>query len=88
MAVPLLKRGFNLAKPHLKTAATNIVGDVVSNIVRNTTTKQQEGNGLMVDTKRTAKRPPSRQGRRQPVSKNRKTAAKTRRGTKNKSGVQ
>ncbi len=57
MAVSLLKRGFNLAKPHLKTAATNIVGDVVSNIVRNMTTKQQEGIGLMVYTKRSAKRP-------------------------------
>ncbi len=87
MAVPLLKRGFNLAKPHLKTAATNIVGDVVSNIVRNMTTKQQEGNGLMVYTKRPAKRPPSRQGRHQPVSKKRKTTAKTHTGTRKKSGV-
>ena len=30
MAVPLLKKGFNIAKPHLKTAATSIIGDVVS----------------------------------------------------------
>lgn len=29
IALPLLKSGFSLVKPHLKTAATNIAGDVV-----------------------------------------------------------
>ena len=33
MAVPLLKKGFNIVKPHLKTAAKNVVSDVVSNIM-------------------------------------------------------
>ena len=32
MAIPLLKRGFSIAKPHLKSAAKNIVSDVVSNV--------------------------------------------------------
>ena len=69
MALPLLKSGFSLAKPHLKTAATNIAGDVVSNITRNTLLKQQDGSGLVVYSRRPLKRPPSRHGRSHSVVK-------------------
>ncbi len=49
MAVPLLKRGFSFAKPHLKSAAKNIVSDVVSNVLtRSHSDKAQDGSGLMV----------------------------------------
>ncbi len=61
MAVPLLKKGFNIAKPHLKAAAKNIVSDVVSNAMSrsyNDDPKAQDGSGLMVMTcKRTSKPP-------------------------------
>lgn len=70
-----------MGKPHFKTGATNVEGDVVPNIAKNTLMKQQGGNRLMVSTTRLEKRPPSRQGRHQPVSK--KTKRKT--STKNKS---
>ena len=86
MAVPLLKRGFSLAKPHLKTAATNIVGDVVSNITRNTLSRKQEGNGLMVYTQRPLKRPPTGCGRSRRVTKKHKTPAKKRRVSKSPRG--
>ncbi len=48
LAVLLLKRGFSLAKPHLKTAATNIMADAVSSIARSTASGKQEGNGVVV----------------------------------------
>ena len=59
MAMPLLKRGLNIVKPHLKTAATNIVGDVVSNITKKTLSGRQDGNRLMVYNRRPLKRPPT-----------------------------
>lgn len=59
MALPLLRRGLNIAKPHLKTAATGIMGDVVSNIARSAMPGHQEGNGFIVRTARPRKRPPS-----------------------------
>ena len=62
-AMPLLRGGFNMAKPHLKTAAKNIVGDVVSHLVNRTTSgttrSEQEGSGLMYRGGRGIKRPPS-----------------------------
>ena len=33
MAMPLLKKGIGIAKPHLKAAAKNIVSDVISKVV-------------------------------------------------------
>ena len=56
MAIPLLNCGFSIAKPHLKSAARNIVGDVV-NSVMSRQTKQQDGSGLMVMTRGVRKRP-------------------------------
>ena len=85
MALPLLKSGFSLAKPHLKTAATNIAGDVVSNITRNTLLKQQDGSGLVVYSRRPLKRPPSRRRRGRSVVKKRKTRVKKRKAVKKKS---
>ena len=78
-AVPLFKKGFSIAKPHLKNAAVNIVGDVASNIGRSVVSRQQEGNGLVMMRKRATKRPPtSSRGRAHSSSrtKKRKTTAK------------
>ncbi len=53
-ALPLLKRGFSIVKPHLKTAARNIASDVVTNALSrsyndaNNNNNGQNGNGLMV----------------------------------------
>ncbi len=51
-ALPLLKRGFNIAKPHLKTAARNIASDVVTSALsrsyNDTNNNGQNGKGLMV----------------------------------------
>ncbi len=59
MAVPLLKRGFSFAKPHLKSAAKNIVSDVVSNVLtRSHSDKAQDGSGLMVMARKRMSKPP------------------------------
>ena len=57
-AMPLLRGGFNLAKPHLKTAAKNIAGDVVTRLVDRATRPKQEGSGLVYRPRRGIKRPP------------------------------
>lgn len=56
----------------------------MSNIARNTVSSKQEGNGLRVYSQRPLKRPPSRWGCNQTVSKKLKTAAKISRGAKKK----
>lgn len=59
MAIPLLKRGFSIAKPHLKSAAKNIVSDVVSNVLtRSHNDKAQDGSGLMVMARKRMSKPP------------------------------
>ena len=61
MAIPLLKRGFNIAKPHLKSAAKNILSDVVSNTLSrsfNNNHDTQDGSGLLVMARKSASRPP------------------------------
>lgn len=49
-AVPFLKRGFEIAKPHMASAAKNIAKDVVGNVTSAVMSKvaahQQEGSGL------------------------------------------
>lgn len=57
---PLLKRGFAVAKPHLKTAATNIASEAVQRVVgKLTQQRNQEGSGgIMVLSRRKRKRPP------------------------------
>lgn len=57
-AVPLFRKGVSIVKPHLKTAASGIVSDVVSNITKPATTKQ-DGNGVYVYTPNTSKTPPT-----------------------------
>ncbi len=51
-ALPLLKRGFSIVKPHLKTAARNIASDVVTSALsrpyNDSNNHDQNGNGLMV----------------------------------------
>lgn len=64
MAIPLLKSGFNMAKPHLKTAAKNIVSDVVSKGLTRMMAHNQDGSGMLVMARKSAKRPPGkRRGR-------------------------
>ena len=85
MALPLLKSGFSLAKPHLRTAATNIAGDVALNIARNTMSRHQDGSGMLVYSRRPLKRPPFRRGRTHSVVKKHKTVFKERKAVKKKS---
>ena len=57
--MPLLRKGIGIAKPHLKTAAKNIVSDVVSNVIRpRHQENNQEGSGLHVVQRRAIYRPP------------------------------
>lgn len=50
-AVPLLRRGFQLVKPHVKTAASNIARDVVGRVsgavMKKFNKTDQEGSGLI-----------------------------------------
>lgn len=58
---PLVKKGFAIVKPHLKTAASNIASDVISQAVGKFTGSQQkqEGSGgIMVLSRRLKRRPP------------------------------
>ncbi|KAI2645445.1 hypothetical protein H4Q32_028939 [Labeo rohita] len=50
MTIPLLRQGFSIAKPHLKSAAKNILSDVVTNTLTRlfNNNNAQEGSGLMV----------------------------------------
>ena len=64
MAIPLFKRGFSIAKPHLKTAAKNIVSDIVSNGLTHAMRYNQDGSGMLVMARKSVKRPPGkRRGR-------------------------
>lgn len=65
LAVPLLKRGFSVAAPHLKTAAKNIVSDVITNVATRVR-DPQEGSGPMVMARWPIKRPPGKRGSAQP----------------------
>ncbi len=61
LAVPLLKRGFSIAKPHLKSAAKNIATDVVSNMMSrsyNDNSKAQDVSGIMVMARKRTSKPP------------------------------
>lgn len=93
MALPLLKRGFSLAKPHLKTAATNIIGDVVSNIAKGPFSgaqqqpEQQQGHGMLIHTRRALKRPPTGRGGAGPGTKKCKRDGRNKAGVKKKSGT-
>ncbi len=63
-ALPLLKRGFSIVKPHLKTAARNIATDVVTSALsrsyNDTNNDGQNGNRLMVMSRGSFKPPGAR----------------------------
>ncbi len=85
MAVPLLKRGFSFAKPHLKSAAKNIVSDVVSKVLtRSHSDKAQDGSGLMVMARKRMSKPPGVRRRGQRAAPKKK---KTVRGSNKRSLV-
>lgn len=89
MAVPLLKKGFNIAKPHLKAAAKNIVSDVISNAMTrsyNGDPKAQDGSGLMVMARKRLSKPPGIRRRGLSIKKTKRRGKKlsvTRRKRKN-----
>ena len=60
MAVPVIKRGISIVKPHLKTAAKGIVSDVVKNIITKTQMQEQHGSGLAAIAYKDTRRPPGR----------------------------
>lgn len=75
---PLVKKGFSLAKPHLKTAAKNIASDVISQAVGRMSGASDQGvqegsGGMMVLARRPRKRPP---GQRVMTGKKRQRAGK------------
>lgn len=84
MAFPLLKKGITVAAPHLKTAAKNIVSDVITNVMSRGN-RQQEGSGLMAMSRQPIKRPPGQRGSSQPKKRrrysNKKSATKSRKNT-------
>ncbi len=64
-ALPLLKRGFSIVKPHLKTAARNIASGVVTSALSRSyndadNNHGQNGNGLMVMSRGSFKPPGAR----------------------------
>lgn len=77
-AMPLLKRGFNIAKPHLKSAAKNIFSDVVSNTMAGSfNNHDQDGSGLMVMSRKRVYRPPGTNRSGQKPKKARRTVKKS-----------
>lgn len=79
MAVPLLKRGFSIARPHLKSAAKNILSDVVSNTLTHSFNNNhaQDGSGLMVMSRKRMSRPPGTRRSGQTQKKRKRTPKKT-----------
>ena len=56
---PLMKKGFAIAKPHLKTAGKAILSEVVSRAVNSVgKADNQEGSGMIALRRRGIKRPP------------------------------
>lgn len=84
MAIPLLKKGFSIAKPHLKSAAKNIVSDVVTTAMSRGYTgndRNQDGSGLMVMARKRMTKPPG-------VRRRGHSIKKTKSGQKKRSVVQ
>ena len=71
---PLVKKGFAIAKPHLKTAGKSILSDVITRAVN---PDKQEGSGMVALARRPIKRPP---GKKRKLSTSRRSlSVKTRR---------
>lgn len=86
---PLVKKGFAIAKPHLKTAASSIASDVFSRVGKFVTgdQKQEGSGGIMVLARRQRRRPPGERlsnSKKHSASKKKKTVAR-RKQTKRKS---
>ena len=63
--IPLMKKGFAIAKPHLKTAGKGILSDVITSVVSaNNENKRQQGSGMVAIGRRAIKRPPGKKRRR------------------------
>ncbi len=75
MAVPLLKKGFSIAKPHLKAAAKNIVSDNMSRSY-NDDPKAQDSSGLMVMARKRTSKPPSIRRRGPTIKKTKRVSKK------------
>lgn len=81
-AMPFLRRGYEIAKPHVKAAATNIaqevVGSVTSAVAERMNKQPQEGAGLMYKPRASVKRKRGVSRRRGPPApyKKRRTASK------------
>ena len=61
---PLMKKGFAIAKPHLKTAGKGILSDVITRAVSGMNEKdRQEGSGMIAMRRRALKRPPGEKKR-------------------------
>ena len=70
---PLLKKGFAIAKPHLKAAGKGIISDVVANaMIGKQQHQQQEGSGMIALNRRPIKRPPGKKGGGRTVSAKRR----------------
>ena len=63
MVIPLFKRGVSIAKPHLKSAAKNIIGDEITNITRPSSPQRQQGSAMIASFQIPTKCPPSSCGR-------------------------
>ena len=64
--------GVSIAKPHLKTAAKHIIGDVMTNIAHAASTPKQQGSGMRVYARRATKYPPIGCGRTRAPARRRK----------------
>ncbi|KAK7901940.1 hypothetical protein WMY93_018709 [Mugilogobius chulae] len=80
-AYPLVSRGVAIVKPHIKRAASDVTTAVLKAAVergQSMLRKNQDGNGLVVFTKKAVKRPPARRVPK-PATKKRKRKSTTRR---------
>lgn len=88
---PLAKKGFEIAKPHLKAAASNIASNAVKHVMErfagdqedDQEMKQEGSGGIMVLSRRKRRRPPGERipssFNKQPFGKRKKSVAKGRR---------
>lgn len=78
---PMLKKGFSIAKPHLKSAVSNIASEVFNRAVGRSTNQQkqqqQEGSGgIMVLSRRLKRRPPGQRLQRDSSTSKKRTSVK------------
>lgn len=81
-AMPLLRRGLEIIKPHMKAAANNIVRDVSGQLVSRVVGGGQEGSGMAVIRKKHSVGPPMPPKKRKVVKKPRQTKRKRSQGRK------